>query len=113
MAKVSEVGDSKYMKAAEFTSEGTSFVIDYVTDKKVQVGPTTEPKDMAFVMHLVGQERAFVLKPTNAGICMNELGFSDEMGEWGGNEVTLVQARTEFNKKMVPCIRVKYEQESY
>jgi len=64
----------------------------------------TEQVDKA-VVHFDEFDRGFVLNKTNVGRIIALHGNQTE--DWKGKQITLYASETDFNGKVVPCIRVR------
>lgn len=65
----------------------------------------TVGKDQRLVVRLEGTSKLFVLNKTNAStIAMR---YGTETDSWAGGDIVLYPSQTEYQGKLVPCIRVK------
>jgi|ERR1700730_7451846 len=89
---------SKYLKASDLQGREVRVVISHVD--QCEVGDDTKP-----VLFFEGKNKGLVLNKTNA----TNIGdaYGDETDEWAGQVVILYEARTDFQGRTVPCIRVR------
>lgn len=64
-----------------------------------------EPADNKVVLYFSETEKTCPLNVTNSNTIGDLHGKDYTM--WGGKQITLYQTMTEYNKKMVPCIRIR------
>jgi hypothetical protein len=100
---VDEAFGGKYLKAAHIKGKVVRVTIESI--ERERVGPD---KELLWAMRFLNKEKAFILKPTNAGLVEEFLG-TGEFSEWIGREIFLHVERVEFNTKMVDAIRVKID----
>jgi hypothetical protein len=96
--KFSDKYKGAFFKAADIRQKPKRLAIADITEEDV----SGEPK---IVMRFEAAEQALVLNKTNASILADQWG--DDMDDWCGKQVLLKSDKTQFNGKLVPCIRVE------
>ncbi len=95
--KMTEMYPSSFLKAEDLQGKKVRLTVAGVAMEKL--GDDTKP-----VMSFKGTDKKFVLNRTNASM-MCEL-FGDESGDWIGKPIMLYPTKTNYQGKMVPCLRV-------
>ena len=99
---------------------GSAFPSDYLKVDDLQGRPLTVTitnvsqenvgnNDYKPVVHFREVQQGLVLNKTNANRIVDALG-TDETDHWTGRQITLVPDKTEFQGKIVPCVRVMLQQ---
>ena len=91
---------SSYVRAADLGSKRVTVTISHL--KLEDVGGDGERKP---VLYFQGKEKGLVLNKTNANSVI-EIAGTDDYGKWGGTQIILYAAKTEFKGKQVDCIRI-------
>ena len=99
--KISTAFPSKYLRAGDLQGREVKVVIDSVQMEDVS-GDGTEEKPVAY---FVGKQKGLVLNKTNAGKLA--AGFGDDTDEWLGKEILIYPDTTQFQGRMVDCLRVR------
>ncbi len=89
---------SDFLKAADLRGRSVQVTISYVEMK--DIGGDHKP-----VVYFEGKDRGLVLNKTNA-YAITQM-YSAETNNWSGCPVTLYPTETDFQGKVVPCIRVR------
>ena len=89
---------SRWLKASDLNGRAVKVEIDKVIDE--DIGGEDKP-----VLYFAGKEKGVVLNKTNADVLADA--FGDETDEWAGSKVELYPAKTQFQGKLVDCIRVR------
>ena len=101
--KISEAFPSNFLRAQDLNGR---------TDKKVIAG--VELQDVAGLVNkndykpvasFTDKSKPLVLNKTNSAILAETLG--DETSAWTGKEIELICSQTQFQGRLVPCIRVR------
>ena len=96
--KVSDMYPSSFLKAEDLQGKKVRLTVAGVAMEKL--GDDTKP-----VMAFRGTDKKFVLNRTNASM-MQEL-FGDESSDWVGKPIMLYPTKTNYQGKMVPCLRIE------
>jgi hypothetical protein len=99
--RLSQLFPSKFIKCSDLEGKRIKVVIDKVSVEQVSQDPADPPKP---VLHFKGGSKALVLNKTNAEVIGNALG--DDTDRWIGQTIILAPARTQYQGKLVDCIRV-------
>jgi hypothetical protein len=102
--KIGAAFPSKYLRAADIP-EGRQLrlTIDHVVVENV--AGNSDPDDEKPVLYFQGKTKGVVLNKTNANII--SAAYGDETEEWSGKGIILFPSETQFQGKLVPCLRVK------
>lgn len=98
--KATDVFASKYISAADLRGKDVTVTIDRVEIEKMQTG---EKKP---AMYFRGKDKGFLLNKTNFNTIAQVLG-ADDTDDWEGKQITLYPTETDFQGKMVDCVRVR------
>ena len=98
--KSSDVFASKYLSAADLRDRDATVTIERVEIEKM---PSGEKKPALF---FEGKAKGFLLNRTNFNTIAEVLG-ADDTDDWSGRSITLYPTETEFQGRMVDCIRVR------
>ena len=90
---------SDFIKAADLQGREVTVTMASVELKDVGSG------EMKPTLYFAGKEKGLVLNKTNANAISQMYG--DQTEAWNGRQVTLFPTQTDFQGKIVPCIRVK------
>ncbi len=101
--KISEAFPSNFLKAEDLNGRTVKAVIAGI--ELQDVGGKDDPKDNKPVLSFKGKSKGLVLNKTNASILGKALG--DETSDWIGKEIELISSETQFQGRLVPCIRVR------
>jgi len=89
---------SSFLKAADLQGRSVDVTIENVTIEKM--GEDTKP-----VVHFIGKELGLALNKINSNAIA--MMYSSETNNWTGQVISIYPTETEFQGKIVPCIRVK------
>ena len=96
--KVKELFPSRYLKADDL---GTHDLEVEIREVKVEdVNGETKA-----VLYSTGSNKGLVLNKTNADVIAYTFGEDTDL--WGGRKIVLFATRTQFQGKLVPCVRVR------
>lgn len=96
--KVGALFPSNYIKAADLQDRQVQVTIDRVVME--DIGSDHKP-----VVYFRGKEKGLVLNKTNTSVIAQ--GYGDDTDDWTDAEVILYPSTTDFQGKVVECIRVK------
>lgn len=96
--KVGSLFPSNFLKAADLQERQITVTIDRVAME--DIGSDHKP-----VLYFQGKEKGLVLNKTNTTTIA--AGYGDDTDDWGGGEVIIYPSTTDFQGKVVDCIRVK------
>jgi len=95
--RLSSLFPSKYMKADELNGN--------VECRIRGLGLEELNGEKKPVLQFVGMEKGLVLNKTNASVI--ESAYGDETDDWIGKTVVVYSDKTQFQGKLVPCVRVR------
>lgn len=98
--KANDIFSSKYLSAADLRGRDVTVTIDTTSIEKMQNGE----KKLALTFR--GKEKGMLLNKTNFNTIAAVLGLEDT-DDWEGQQITLYPTETDFQGKMVDCIRVR------
>jgi hypothetical protein len=98
--KSTDVFSSRYISAADLKDRDVAVTIERVEIEKM---PSGEKKPALFFR---GKEKAFLLNKTNFNTIADVLG-ADDTDDWEGKQITIYPTETDYQGKMVDCIRVR------
>lgn len=98
--KSTDVFSSKYLSAADLRGRDVAVTIDRVEVDKM---PSGEKKP---ALYFRGKDKALLLNKTNFNTIADVVG-ADDTDDWEGKQITLYPTETDFQGKMVDCIRVR------
>lgn len=100
MANVDEIyqSDSKWLAAPDLKGREIKLTIDYA--KVEEVGDNHK-----LVTYFKGKEKGLALNKTNARMIADSYGRDSD--DWPGKEIVLYPTKTEFQGRLVDCIRVR------
>ena len=101
--RISEAFPSKYLKAQDLNGRTVKAVITGVEVQDV-AGQGNE-NDHKPVVSFKDKSKGLVLNKTNSSILAEKLG--DETSGWTGKEIELLCSQTQFQGRLVDCIRVR------
>ena len=90
-----------YLKAQDVQGKHLKLIID-----KVQMEDVSDDREKP-VLYFTGKERGLVLNKTNANTLSDAFGTETE--SWHGKEMILYPAKTQFQGRMVDCLRIRVE----
>jgi len=96
--RIDDAFPSNYLKAKDLENKEVQVVIESVTME--DIGDGDKP-----VLRFVKSKKGLVCNKTNALTISDSLG--EETDDWVGKDLILYPAKTMYEGKMVPCIRVK------
>jgi hypothetical protein len=101
--RISDAFPSPYIKAEDLRGKDVNVDIVRVTLEEGQSssGPWRRP-----IVYFLQASKGLMLNVTNARTIAQVTG-SSEMNEWIGHRVTLYPTETQYEGRMVPCIRVR------
>jgi len=91
---------SKYVKAADLQGKDVTAIVNLVQKEKMQNG------DELPVVYFKGKEKGLVLNKTNANTIIGIMGGANT-DAWTGKPITLFPTQTDFQGKIVDCIRIR------
>lgn len=104
MAKVSDLGNSKYLQQSDVEG-GVTVTISHYTHQNV--AQDNEPKQERYVLHFQEDIKPLVLNKTNGSLIEMVTG-SDDLEAWAQQKITLYRDPTiSFGGKIVGGIRVQ------
>lgn len=89
---------SNYLKASDLQGRTVDVVISSVTMEKV--GDDQKP-----IVYFQGKEKGLALNKTNSNAI--QMMYGDETNNWANQPISMWPTETEFQGKIVPCIRIK------
>jgi len=89
---------SNYLKCSDLQNQEVMVTIQRI--EMEDIGGDHKP-----VLYFLGKERGLVLNKTNANAIVQL--HSPETDHWIGKKIVLFPTQTDFQGKIVPCIRVK------
>lgn len=89
---------SNWLKSADLQGRAVQVQISHVTEE--DIGDGVKP-----VLYLQGKVKGVVLNKTNASMIANSYG--DETEAWEGKPLEIYPDKTQFQGKIVDCIRVR------
>jgi len=98
MPSVNDSFPSRYLKAADL--KGRTVEVEIMRVDLEEVG--NEEKLCAY---FAGKEKGLVLNKTNATLIADSYG--DDTDRWQGKKIILYPDKTQFNGRIVPCLRVR------
>jgi len=100
MPNIDEIyqSESKWLTAADLKSREVKLTIELT-----QVEDVGDNRKL--VIHFLGKEKGLALNKTNARMIAESYGNNSD--NWDGKEIVLYPTKTEFQGKMVDCIRVR------
>src|SRR4051812_16579634 len=98
--KANDVFTSKYLNASDLRGRDITVTIDRVEIEKM---PNGEKKPALFFR---GKDKGLLLNKTNFNTIAGVLGAEDT-DDWEGQQITVYPTETDFQGKMVDCIRVR------
>jgi hypothetical protein len=99
--KASDIFSSKYISAADLRGRDATVTIDRVEIEKM---PNSGEKKPA--LYFRGKDKGLLVNKTNFNTIAEVLGAEDT-DDWEGKQITLYPTETDFQGKMVDCIRVR------
>ena len=100
--KVSQMFPSKYLAAADLQGHAVTVNISSVSIENV--GREDKPENKP-VLTFSGKEKGLVLNKTNTMVIADAYG--DDTDDWVGKELQLYPDKTQFQGKLVDCLRVR------
>lgn len=102
MPKLSDMFPSKWLSAADLPDDGVVVQIIGIDQERVGQGQDAEDK---WILSFKGAKKGLVLNKVNTNIIAKLYG--DDTDEWEGKLIHLYPTETEYQGKMVDCIRVR------
>lgn len=99
--KVSSLFPSKYLRADDLQDHEVQCTIADVRVEDVS-GDGTDDKP---VLYFEGKDKGLVLNKTNSMVIASSYG--DDTDDWQGKPVVLYPTKTQYQGKLVPCLRVR------
>lgn len=99
--KMNDVFESKYLSASDLNGRDARVTI---ADVEVVRIPGTGEKKAA--MTFQGKSKGLILNKTNWNTIAEVLG-TDETDDWVGKQITLYPTETEYQGRVVDCLRVR------
>jgi hypothetical protein len=97
-----KVGSSNYIKAVDL--QGKSVTVAILKCAEEVVGQGRQAEDKA-VLYFQGRDKGLVLNSTNANTIGEALGW--ETSNWTGHQIELFPTTTDYQGKIVDCIRIR------
>lgn len=99
--KANDIFSSKYLNASDLRGRDVTVTIDRVEVEKM---PNSGEKKPA--LYFRGKDKGLLVNKTNFNTIAEVLG-ADDTDDWEGKQITLYPTETDFQGKMVDCIRVR------
>ena len=99
--RVDDAFPGNYLKCSDLKGKECSLHIGGVTMEKM--GEDTKP-----VLSFINSDKKMAVNKTNFNSIVAVTG-EDDSDNWAGKKITLKPSKTEFQGKIVDCIRVKLE----
>jgi hypothetical protein len=99
---INQAFPSRYLKAADLQGKTVAVTIDRCLYEDIG---SDEQKP---VVYFVNKEKGLVLNKTNANTIAEQHGF--ETNDWHGKAISLWPTQTDFQGRVVACIRVLLQQ---
>jgi hypothetical protein len=104
--KVSEIFQSKYLKAGDLPEEGSQVV----TIEKIGLEEIGKDKETKIVLYFEELQPALICNKTNARTITRLMG-SEDLDDWVGKTIRLYRTEVDFQGDMVEAIRVRSKPE--
>lgn len=98
--RISEAFPSKYMKATDLAGREWNLSMSHVSME--EIGGDQKP-----VLYFAGAEKGLVLNKINTEMIITMYG--DETDTWQGQPLSIKPDKTQFNARIVDCIRVVWK----
>lgn len=98
--KISELFPSKFLRADDLDGREAECAIDNVGAEDVAGDGNDKP-----VLYFEGKDKGLVLNKTNSMEIASSYG--DDTDKWSGKPVVLYPTKTQYQGKLVPCIRIR------
>lgn len=95
--RISDHFSNNFFKADDFDARGTEYVIS-----SVEMGKAG--REEKIILYFDDCDKVLPLNKTNA-LEIAEL-YGDDTDDWTGKSIRVYQAKTDFNGKRVPCMRI-------
>lgn len=99
--KLDQAFPSKYLSAADLQGRALTLEISHVNEERIG-------DENKLVLYFHNKTKGFVLNKTNATTIASLLN-SDDTDDWGGQKIIIRPDKTQFQGKVVDCIRVSVE----
>lgn len=99
--KANDIFSSKYLNASDLRGRDVTVTIERVEVEKM---PNSGEKKPA--LYFRGKDKGLLVNKTNFNTIAGVLG-ADDTDDWEGKQITLYPTETDFQGKMVDCIRVR------
>lgn len=103
---VSDVFQSKYLKAADLPEEGSQAV----TIEKIGLEEIGKDKETKIVLYFEELQQSMICNKTNARTITRLMG-SEDLDDWVGKTIRLYRTEVDFQGDMVEAIRVRSKPE--
>jgi hypothetical protein len=104
--KISEIFQSKYLKAGDLPEEGSQVV----TIEKIGLEEIGKDKETKIVLYFEELQPALICNKTNARTIARLMG-SEDLDDWVGKTIRLYRTEVDFQGDMVEAIRVRSKPE--
>jgi len=104
--KVSEIFQSKYLKAGDLPEEGSQAV----TIEKIGLEEIGKDKETKIVLYFEELPQSMICNKTNARTITRLMG-SEDLDDWVGKMIRLYRTEVDFQGDMVEAIRVRSKPE--
>jgi hypothetical protein len=104
--KVSEIFQSKYLKAGDLPEEGSQVV----TIEKIGLEEIGKDKETKIVLYFEELQQALICNKTNARTIARLMG-SEDLDDWVGKTIRLYRTEVDFQGDMVEAVRVRTKPE--
>jgi len=98
----SKMGSSKFFKSSDVADSNVRGTVRCCVEEEIGAVGNRENK---MVLYFNEHDKGLVLNVINANTIGDELGF--EVDDWPGAKIELYGATTEYNGRMVNCVRCK------
>jgi hypothetical protein len=104
--KISEIFQSKYLKAGDLPEEGSQVV----TIEKIGLEEIGKDKETKIVLYFEELDQSLICNKTNART-IARLFASEELDDWVGKTIRLYRTEVQFQGDVVEAIRVRSKPE--
>jgi hypothetical protein len=104
--KISEIFQSKYLKAGDLPEEGSQVV----TIEKIGLEEIGKDKETKIVLYFEELQQALICNKTNARTIARLMG-SEDLDDWVGKTIRLYRTEVDFQGDMVEAVRVRSKPE--
>jgi hypothetical protein len=98
----SKIGSSNFLKAVDLAGQPITVQMLKCAEEVVGQGRQAEEKA---VLYFMGRDKGLILNSTNANTIGEALGW--ETSNWTGHQIELFPTTTDYQGKIVDCIRIR------